>query len=241
MSESDDRFWGALIRDLEELAGPLRSVPGPMSAFEVLEGTYRGLPVRATWLGRLKSGSTTGSVLHLSASLGDRPIRTYVWRRKGSSVFGPKATTGDRDFDEMYIASARPPEVVSEALDADVRQMIRRRWPDTDTSLNAADGWVSLIAGRSDPGPSGARTLPNAEEVASMLDDMVLAAERLTAAYDRRLAALQANEGPPRPPHGSRPPSADLTKQRRTGRAIAAVVVITFVVIVAVIIGLTMG
>jgi len=228
-----DDYWEPVRADLERLIGPLRSVPGPVSAFEVLEGTYRGATVRALWLGRVSAPSTKGSTLHLGASLGDRPIRAYVWRRKGSTIFGPTATTADPAFDEMYIASARPADVVSDALDADVRDMIRRRWPDTDTSLNADDGWVTIIAGRSAPGPTGTRPVPSAEQLASILDDVVLVAERLASSYDRTRRSIEAERGAAVALEWEQSCRADLAQQRNVGRLVAAVGLIVVAAAVA--------
>lgn len=236
MAAIDTGYWGGTLNDLETLIGPTRSVPGPFSAFEVLEGTYRGAPVRATWLGRVNSGNVSGSTLHLGASLGDRPIRTYVWRRQGSTIFGPTATTGDGAFDQMYIASARPPEVVNEAFDDDVRAMIRRRWPDADTSLNADDGWVTIAAGSSRPGPRGMRPAPTADQLQSILDDVILTADRLASAYDRRRASIAANDGSDAAVAWEQACRSDLTKQRNTGRLIAFVVIAAVAAAVAVVV-----
>ncbi len=187
VSSIDRGFWGGTVAELERLAGPLQQGPASVSAFDVLEGTYRGHRLRASWLGRIRSGTAPpGSTLRLGLSLGDRPIRTYVWSRKGSSIFGPTATTGDPVFDDRYIAAAIPSEVVSAAFDAEVRAMIDRRWNGRDTSLDASDGWVSIAAGRSTPGLAGSATPPTPEELGQVLDDLVLVAARLIAAYDTR-------------------------------------------------------
>lgn len=237
-------YWGGAVAELERLAGPLRSVPGPVSAFEVLEGTYRGEPIRAAWLGRITSGTTpSGSTLHLGASVGDRPIDTYVWARKGSTIFGPTAVTGDAAFDERYIAAARPPEVVSAALDEHVRAMIERRWAGRDTSISMGDGWVSIIAGTSRPGRHGTRPAPTGPELQSVLDDVVLLAGRLRWAYDARRAELVAEGGEAAAQAWERGAVADLAKKQRTGRlvAVVAVAVVALVVVAIVVLATSLG
>ena len=242
MTSLDMGYWGGPMAELERLAGPLRSVPGPLSAFEVREGTYRGEPIRAVWLGRVTSGSgSRGSTLHLAASLGDRPIDTYVWARKGSTIFGPTAVTGDADFDERYIAAARPQEVVSAALDEHVRAMIERRWPGRDTTISTADGWVSIIAGTSTPGRHGTPPAPTGPELQSVLDDVVLLAGRLRWAYDARRAQLVAEGGEAAAQAWEQGAVEDLATKQRTGRLVAVVAVAVVVLIVVAIIALVVA
>ncbi|MCB0995582.1 MAG: hypothetical protein KDB21_10850 [Acidimicrobiales bacterium] len=188
-------FWDQVLVDLEELAGPLREVPAPASAFMAVEGVYQGRPVRAVWHGRATSGQSRGSSLHLAIPVGDRAIRSYVLRRKNSTIFGPTATTGDAAFDEEYVASARPLDVVSSALDGDVRAMIRRRWPNRDTSLGVADGWSTLVAATSTPGRDGAPTPPTRAELKAALDDLALFTDRLVSTYDVARASIVRTEG----------------------------------------------
>ena len=240
MTGVDRGHWGAPIAELERLAGPLRSVPGPITAFEVLEGSYRGEPIRAVWLGRVSSGSNPpGSTLHLAASLGGRPIDTYVWARKGSTIFGPTAETGDAAFDERYVAAARPQEVVSAALDADVRAMVERRWAGRDTSITTADGWVSIVAATSRPGRHGTPPPPTGDELAAALDDVVLLAQRLRAAYDARRAQVAADGGEAAAQAWEQGAVDDLAATGRRRRLVAVVVItVALLVIAAVVVGI---
>lgn len=221
------KYWDQVKLDLEELIGPMRSVPGPLSAFEVLEGTYAGQTVQASWLGRVKSGSTRGSTLWIGASIGDRPIRSYVWLRSGSTIFGPKASTGDPSFDETYIVSARPPDVVSNALDADIRELIFRRWPDRDTSLTIEGGFAKIMAGTSRPGPSGQRSAPDQDQLVSILNDVVLIADKMRASYDQTRASIAAQQGEEAAVEWDRNCHAEYaTRQRKSRLIIFAVVLV---------------
>lgn len=229
------RFWGGTVEELERLAGPLSQVPGPATAYEVLQGRYRGEPIRAIWMGRMSSDDRPGATLHLAASVGARPISTYVWARKGSSIFGPTAETGDTAFDKTYIAAARPQEVVSAALDADVRAMIERRWPARDTSIDTDGGWVKMTAGTSRPGPRGTAEPPTAAELQSALDDIVLVAGRLRSAYDDRRAQLAAEQGEAAAQAWEQAAEADLASKNRTGRMVALGVLVGVLIAAALI------
>lgn len=224
-------FWDGPRAELERLTGPLREVEGPASAFLALEGTYRGEVVRLTWLGRVTSGEARGSTLHLSMSVGDRPIRTYVWARRRSTVFGPTVTTGDEQFDDRYVAPDRPPGVVSRAFDGDVRAMIERRWDGKDTSLEVAHGLVDVIAGSSTPGPKGRRTPPTGEELAALLDDLLLVTDRLRRSYDDTRGAIAAEKGKAAADAWEEQAVADLADRNTKGRLLAAAIVIGFLMI----------
>ena len=191
----DSAFDRQQLANIEHVVGPptAENQPGEHGPWW-LRGSLRGRPV---WLGLLTRGTIRG--IDFAASLAGRPIHLSIRDRRRTTILGvPEVRTGDPRFDEEFLVSGWPAEVIAAALDADVRGWLLAtcagKDPQVSTRENRVQLFRSLATFSAGLGVPPEAAMPPAE-IGHWLDVVGRLADSLVAAFDRSYAALAHERG----------------------------------------------